>query len=183
VPDQSGDIRRYFFLFQVAEKRTDINDRSAAIPQHQRRHAHAQEVFGLGHGINFLSVGMDVNESRRNNHPVGINFPRGRPIHFSNRDDASAFDGNVPCEGWGPGAVNNFPMAHNQVVVLGQGGKCAENRQTKNQGNMSRPHHNQATVAQTLPRINCKEMASMPILTWFLVWNRAGGSEQRPVEV
>ena len=118
MTDQSGDVERKGLPAERPKELPDVQRRAAAVANHDRRHAHADEVFRARHVGHFVGVGVDVNETGRDNEALGVNFRFSLVGEAADGGDAAVFHCHVRHESRCAGAVHDSAVTNDQVVGL-----------------------------------------------------------------
>lgn len=118
MPDERGDVRRNFLGFDVPEKFPNVQRRRAAVPDDECRHSHAQEIFRERHIRDFVRVGVDVNESRRDDESGGVQFLFRLPRDFTDLGDETVLDRDVADEFGFARTVHDPPVPDDDIESL-----------------------------------------------------------------
>jgi hypothetical protein len=89
--------------FDLAEGLTHIQSRAAAIPRHNRCHAHAQEIFSVRLSGYFIRMRVNVNKAGRDDQSLGVYLGFGLTHQSPDLRDAPALDAQV-------GEVGRLPV-------------------------------------------------------------------------
>src|SRR5438067_11043700 len=123
MADQRGDIYSNVRCINAVEEFLHVADRTAAIAEHQRGHAHAHEVFRQRQIDYFFGVCMDVNKSRRNDVASRIDDLWSVIGNFFDCDDTALLNADISKEGRISGTIDDAPMTNDQIV--GAKGNCS----------------------------------------------------------
>ena len=119
VADERADVGGDVCCLELLEILAEVQPRAAAVSQHERRHAHAEEVLGKRLVFDALRVRVRVHEAGRDYHPFHIHRALRRAGHAADSGNAPALHRHVGEDGGIPRAVRDAAAAQNEVVVLG----------------------------------------------------------------
>src|SRR5262249_7316820 len=107
------------FLFVLFEYAAFERSHRLTFPDHIERHALAHLAFGIAVGQDgHVSVRMQIDETRRNHHPLRIDHAFAeRGIQFADSDDAAFLYGHAAVEPGIATPVDNFAVCNHDIIT------------------------------------------------------------------